>query len=71
MSADLALGLGLGIPFILLAFAALATHDDDPLGIYGLFKKRNNPVVVNFSTGQIVGTIPRKNRKSRKNMRKQ
>jgi len=69
MSRDLAIGLGLGIPFILIAFAVLATHDDDPLGIYGLFKKRNNPVNVNFSTGKIVGTSLRKNRKSRKNKR--
>jgi len=67
----LAIALGVAIPGALLVAWALSIGEDGDPDIFGLFKKRNNPVVVvNFSTGKIVGTSLQKNRKSRKNKRK-
>ena len=72
MSADLGLALGIGIPLGLFAAWGMSIGEDGDPDIFGLFKKRNNPVVVvNYSTGEIVGTSLQKNRKSRKNKRKQ
>ena len=69
---DLAIALGLAIPLALFTAWGMSIVEDGDPDIFGLFKKRNNPVVlVNFSTGEIVGTSPAKNRKSRKNKRKQ
>ena len=59
---DLAIALGLAIPLALFTAWGMSIGEDGDPDIFGLFKKRNNPVV---------GTSLQKNRKSRKNKRKQ